>query len=584
MLRTLALSTLACVAATSVGEAQSHQLEPLRKSRSLVRSPAGQVAPIGRAIVVDYNNDCSPDLAFVTNDTLHVATSPDVWSWFDSTPLDGVTDVAALRHACGDLTDIVLVVGPGGTRITARLNGGFRIIPLAGFDTIRRIDACNHGGEYFLLGADEADVLHLATWALGSNISVQATVHVPGAEEFVLADWDGDGDLDAVVRTQTDLVAYDYAGNLIGSVPAVFAGSGGSIARVRTPTGDQIAWMSRNASGQTWRLRVLEAGVELVAFPLQFGPQIPGGAAAVNIAAGDYDGDGFDDLAYLQNTTRHVAVLPHQGTLPPFDANKYFLVDAGTRSPDQDTTALLFADINNDTHPLADGSTISQLADLVLMLPSRGTIDCFVELRGAVQRVGQQPAPPGGGSSSQGLPDDRDYPPILASTPVMKGGAVDELTLDIERPSKFQWATDLQVVVWRQDNVLYDHEIKLERHERIRWIGERFQRESIQLDHAFSSTGQWTKDQVYFLMLRFIERVNGAMTQASPCYLFGVSVDADTSITPTWLLDYYLREISDDDPSTEDVIDVSRHVGVIKKRGINPPTQTQSIPDPGAPQ
>ena len=574
MFRSVFIAVLASLL-PAAGSAQQ-VIAPRLKTRVTPSVSPYRSGQLERAVVVDLDGDCAPDLAYRRGDQVHVAAHPEIWGWFETTNVSGVSDIAPLASPCGQGSDAVLAVGPAGVRVLTYEDPQFYVFAVAGWDEVRTIRAASNGSSFLLAGVDgTGSTLLIGAWLPGqSQITTTATVTTTGIQEVIFADWDNNGSIDVVVRIWNGvlggLVAYDLAGIQLGSSDDFTTASAGSVARIETTAGDQVAWLAWDAVLGDWELRQLQGGSQFLGVPLTLAPEFPANAAAVNIAAGDYDGDGNDDLVYYASDSTYLALFRHRGGLVGFGLDQYHLVGTDPLDPVFDLAPVVFADVNNDSRD-DGGNTIAKTADLILPVQSQESFKFFTGLRDAVDGVG-------------GPEPDEEYPVILPETqpPTIGAGGLKELEMELHVPEQFAWATHLQVVKWWHPTPKLSEDFGLENPTYLFDVsppppqGPHTVTVTITLEHPLQGA-QWTKDEVYYLSIRFLDVPEPCViVESSPTYLFGVTVDQSSSFSG--LLDYYLRTISNNNPASEGPIGVARHVGAIKKRNLRPPTTSGSMP------
>ncbi len=562
----------------SLATAQAVPITPSQKPRDLPSDASFRNGMIEKIAVGDFDRDLVQDLAYIRDGELFVASDPEVWAWYSSSGETGVSDITVLDSHNEWFPDIILAVGPNGTRLMTTEGNAWRVVPMADWSTIRRVRSYSTSGVHYLAGVDDNDVLHLGTWQAGLPIQTAAMITTSGILDFEFVDWDNDGTKDVVSRDASGLTAYDFAGVQIGSFPDPTPTTRGSITRVVADTIDQLAWMAWSQEDLTWYLRVLQNGAQTNSIALDFGAEIPKDAAAINIDAGDCDGDGYEDLLYYQATTSWAAVFRHDGTAAAYEMDDCGIIEGSPRDEFIDRAPALLHDINNDHHLNDDGTTTSLTADIVLPVQSSERFEIFYGLRSPLMTLDPQPQPSssgGGGNCNSGPGLDLDYPTIMTVDPRLGQFSNQTLQMTIEVPAEFGFCENIEISAWRQDDpTTSDDVIFVDFENPARSSTTGATEVTIQLPHPTHSAINWTRDEVYFLTIRFVAYTSSYnVEKSSPYYLFALTADQDQMQTQAQLLDHYIRGISDCDESTEQSVTINRHIGAVKKRNLIPPRQ-----------
>ncbi len=565
--------------------------------------PLDKAGPAASPQAGDFNGDVIPDLAYVDEGT---GTFVVVWSTTgiaqytnsaDSGIL-GVSAIAALDVATG--ADGLIAVGPGGARLVAydETSQSFVTNSIPSWSGVRQVVAEEHSGGHFIAGLNDAgDEVRAGVWSPATGFTALATIATSGALDVAIADWedfDSAVDPEIIVRTQNELLVHDPITGVLRhteSKPSTVAN--GSVTRVEAGGADQIAWVRWNAT--KWRLHLFADGNQLQAFNLDLQPLTLPASNLVNLSAGDYDGDGFEDLLFYETTTQYLVVFHHQASPPGYMLEEYYLVDDGTPDPVTDTAHALFADINNDWNEENAGQLLLQLADLIVVQESQGGatggISMHVDLDNTfkdahlLDQPTEPPPPPF-------LIPVEDYPPEYTLGSTQYVGTNSNLEIGLEAP---HWATHIQVTAWRYDSPccesggstcpVVDMELECNK---LTVVDPSMVTTTVATtvtqQNANAAGQSWSTDELHYLQVRFLE-LDAALeiVRSTEVYLYAVIADETLSSSANYWsgLDCIAPPGAEEDSvGQEGVTTGGRIIGAIKLRDIKGKETFPNTPQP----
>lgn len=596
-LTSLALSTvLAPCAGQFIAQPQSW-------TRPFPDQMAGNVVS---TTIGDFDGDGGGDLAFVDDGDgrLIFGWYPEVLPHYVDPGIGGVTSIA--RLPIENATDALIVVGTDGARIVQYdpVAKSFWTLLIPAWADVRVVEAHRFtnlaGTKTFALAGitDTGGTIRVGSWSAGGTFSSLATISDPDVLELEFADWDHATPAlpELIVRTQNELRVYDaVSGVLEASEIKASTVANGGITRVLVQGSDRVAWVRFTATNK-WRLHVYEAGAQVQAFNLVLHGTLPGSTGVVNIDAGDYDGDGHDDLLLYDNGTQYRYVLAHDDVGGGYSIAEYYLIGDGVPDPLVDTEPALFTDVNNDQNR-KNPDAVSRLADVVTVQQSLGQFSFHADLDsafpGAIHALQPQVQPP-----APLLQVEEDYPIILNLNPATGGeptylwtqqrGDADTFVMQMTVPEAFEWATHIQVVVWHQEVVpgTVTHIIMEDSFvEPFPGVGQQnFTLDKVILDNPSGHPNgkSWMMEDQYFLQIRMYMVDGNGQIHSSPAYLFGVACDEDEGHLTNGqgvnvAYAYYLEGITTG-PGGEAEVSQENHpsvnnrtIGIIKTRRVAPP-------------
>ncbi|MEM7205059.1 MAG: hypothetical protein AAF628_32695 [Planctomycetota bacterium] len=564
MLRLLCLPLILCAGLPMIPDTAP---APALPPRAFPTPGVFEEGAITKIALADMTGHRWNDVVFLRDQHLLYCHHVSAIGAFADTGLGDVDDFALLPRLSGS-PDRVLTVGVNGFHLVTydAAEGGWNPAPLlSSWTNISQIVAGEIGGFEVVVGVEAPTTLRIGIhqpWQEVEQRQVFSTT--TEIREVLLADWSGNGTLDVVARTAAGLEIFTALGAPIGSITA---GDGdGGIARVGTPDGERLAWV--HSSGADWVLRVYEGGVAQQSLLLDFSPTIST-LDLVNLAAGDYDGDGYDDLA-LFHTGSYIPLLPFVPATDGYDALSFSLADVGAVTA-ADRAPGLFADVN-----------MSGYADLCVGSQTQGSINTFNELRAVFGPFPQTPVGAFGPTGSwPGGQEPEDYPEFIDGTPCLTDLDPWTLVVPIRVPEQFEGVTHLEVIVWHHETP-WNQQVTAGAisAERIQLSGQPM---SVNIPvppaHLFGPQKEWTVDDQFYLQIRFLTMAGQEILHQSPTYFYGLgAVGPSAGVHPL----NYMRTISNGSAASEEIVKVdNRWLGGIKKRDIKAPFPTNSVPEPG---
>lgn len=445
--------------------------------------------------------------------------------------------------------------------------------PMPGWSSVDRLAVEPTSSGFLLVGIESStttNVVRIMRWD-GTNTFVQVASPSAGAvvQDVAILNWSGDTTPEIAVVTNVGLEVFDATGTALATIPGT-AGSGGTrIAPIHLggigPT-DAIAWVRDNSSGYELRLEAASGAAQApITLPI---------ASLASVAAGEIHA-GIDALLVAERTVGRAWTIARDSASSPFSLTNSFYVDFGVNGSGSSVPAHL-VDMNND------GS-----ADIVLGWDGDRTVHLALSLPTALRAAGYTDVLPGPVTFGVG------YERILDSAEIVG----DDLRMSLELPvGTDALYSHLQVTVWRQlvphlaGNPRTPDPAAIQPIDPV-WAFNAFIPISSDTLTAIAKRDAGASDdhqQHAFLRVRAInlDSASGAVVGTSPAYLFGLtSTDAAGPVwpgaTPTELAQYYLRSISDQNPSTETPalsFGGSKRVGVLKRRGLRPLTPSNPAP------
>jgi len=298
----------------------------------------------GRSVAMELTGDKRRDLVVLDGGTPVVIEDPDRHdSWV---PLSIVAeDLAPLQDATPGARGGILTVGSDGLALHVMdyASRTFQIDLIAADDWIGgrivRVGQLDGTGKLDAIGvaADRLQVMELIaqedSWTPGREFNVALPIL-----DLELVEWDGDGELEVVLRHASHLAIHE----LDGTPVATFTGgtSEGSIAVVSVGSDlpQFVAW----TSGDTWLSIVGEGGVVEV--------RDLGSVGVIGLAAGDFDQDGTDDLFASLSSMRRVRMWRGVATSegPTFPAAEDFVLEDLAGSIPLSSAPPVLADLDGD--------------------------------------------------------------------------------------------------------------------------------------------------------------------------------------------------------------------------------------------
>ncbi|MDF1799412.1 MAG: VCBS repeat-containing protein [Planctomycetota bacterium] len=351
----LAATALTLAALTSLTAAQS-----AIPASETIRYPSGFAGggDFTAAALADFDIDGAADAVVLDGTRLVVSymidamTAPTTISTWGGTPLTA-SDFTIL-HEVNPLASYgtVASVGPDGLSLSMfdSVFQTFNRLQLIEGDFVnaKQVHGCdwdNDGDQDIIaLNEDRDEILVLlgdgtGVWTAGTGFSLGLT-----ATDILPLDWEGSAALEVAVTDSAGLKIYEQG----SSAPCYVRGNTadpGKIARIRNGGGDdQLAWLVEALNGSIY-LTTLEAGAgpfHTILFPEP---------DPLSMAAGDYDGDGADDLAFTLGSNDELVVLDNPNGSGQFVSTASSLLswNAGTTFGGQNNVApVAFGDLDFD--------------------------------------------------------------------------------------------------------------------------------------------------------------------------------------------------------------------------------------------
>lgn len=540
-----------------------------------------------RLVRFDPDGDLLHDLAILwSSGEVTYGNAPEVMTAFVRCPLPLAKDIERVpaAHAMTGTTGhdgllvatgaslVYLTYDPELARVSPATDG-FTVSPVVadgGWQVAVGLVTRVIGGTCWIAALDDErhDVL-VGRWTPNGIVDTVAFTASSVVQEMVFLNLDNTPTPQIALRTQAALEFWETTGvPVCPPVAAPVPLSVGAIAVVRDGGQEHIAWLSY--SGTQWLLRLQHGANELDApEPVSVEGYVPTRFRPIGLHSIPGNG-GPDVLVLSQNTTPWQIMM----TKAPGGVYKPHLVfEAPGISYPADTCAPLLHDMNNDEQP-----------DYTIVLDSQHCVQIDLNL----------PTPPLGGVQILALAGGPpDLLPVECRMSQSNGGPEDDtIDLRVEVPSAHMSRPllEAQVVAWphritdptstslnnppvgaAQANLMFDLSPQ----------GTLLDRPLLKVT-LMPVDAPWEANDHYYLMLRFVERSQGAIVWSSPATMVAFVAHDGTGVVNPEMLNYVHEIIVPQNPPTVPVRGNNRNVGVILKAlRVNPPNSTIKVPNSG---
>lgn len=264
-----------------------------------------------RALAGRFTRIGVPDVAMLDGTSVTLVAAPAIHDHMTTLP-----------GASGDTTDIAVLAGHGDPNLTDPLHDALVLVGPPGLRIWRWVDDIAGQSLTSVSGVVWPSVQRIATHPTDTNVIYGLTYNsriaiaesdsagfatsattwpLPGGSPLavVAVDWNKDGDADVAALTTDGLYVYERDGTSLASV--AHQAASGDITLVRTSANETVAWLRPAAAG----------GSELA---------VHGNAVAstitlddddefVAISAGDWTGDGYDEVVVSTDRNKDVSIL-----------------------------------------------------------------------------------------------------------------------------------------------------------------------------------------------------------------------------------------------------------------------------------
>ncbi len=561
------LRILAALTATALP--LSAQLTPERLVRDL-----GLADQSKETELCDLNSNLMPDVARIKDESLYVQVDTDPFENMYPTGVTGVCSMAAINYDDGERPSRLLVVGSGLTRIVTigAEDGLARVVNRPNwFPSANYVNAIRQGDAYVGCAVDtDTGLMFPFFWDVGvTSMSHFHPVNVgPGVIGVTFTDTNGDGIWEIAVHLVTGVTIYDFNGVVQSLEVNPQPSDRGSLVRIDSNGTEQLAWLRHDIAGDQWELVVSEDGAPIDSLVMPSDHGFDANAPDMCLAAGDINGDGYDDLV-VRTVDQRLLILNNM---------------SGVRIDD------VFDPAENDYVDISSSVTPSEIPPILVGNVNRG--------RGGPNKCAEQIiCDTAEETEIMFSMSGEEFPVILDETfevtvnPSGSPGHIMTLRLDV--PPDFGFADHVQYAVYRDTDIADGNNTPFMipescKHPKLDDLVD--DTLNIQIDHF----GDFLETELYFVQIRFVKLEFDSsdpeiykIRDSSPCYILGFHAKESGGIaeqhfhahrTAMYAVEGGLGRLSGEtpmiwDPATDDSElepCIFRHVGIIKKRGIRP--------------
>lgn len=536
--RALLVSMLACLCSMSVsaqmqgGGGGTPEINPCLEflPDNTIEWPTGEgygSSDFRRMVVAELNGDDSPDAVVNANGTAVVlwdiiaydAPQPMLFEG-DPAPT-AVTDLAVLPGAGPGGTDGVLISDWRGLYLVTYDGTAFEASdPIATGDWVNaaaiHVDDVDHNGpmDIFGISADRKKILLLRFTTSGMVPTTVQQTYV--LRDVVAVDWNGMAPRELVaVSDFRGLRVYTIAGTALTGINNSY--SAGCITRLESGGVDYLAWTRKKSTGSS-ELVVRGSSSSSGPWDLTFDLcEWTVGITPTALAAGDYDGDGAQDLLLAHEDNQTAVMLIGQAAAPFFDPStssrhKVMPLSAGSAQLPGNIGIPVFAQL--------DGEGVNDLTnplDLAFPVSASSRVEVFLS-RGEIQDP---------------LVTTTGPPPTAADVfhfqtefhPGDEEASNGELALAFVRLPRYDDYTHIYVAVWKQEAPGEDLLPVGSYTKHLLLSSTLATHQYIEIPYGVLGGSCWESNgPCYYVELRFMKQ-NGSLTQLSRQFTGGFRLD-----------------------------------------------------------